>query len=104
MNTVEQNAGRQDSFTIVSTATPAHSFSTLDNVSHALTRARYGLFVIGNPERDNVNGRGKVFANYMKTRGLFATHMKSSCFEHGDTFTVEKWQDFDNMRNGGCFV
>ncbi|KAI9256089.1 hypothetical protein EDC94DRAFT_650481 [Helicostylum pulchrum] len=104
MNTVEQNAGRQDSFTIVSTATPAHSFSTLDNVSHALTRARYGLFVIGNPERDNVNGRGKVFANYMKTRGLFATHMKSSCFEHGDTFTVEKWQDFDNMRNGGCFL
>ncbi|KAI9274073.1 hypothetical protein EDC94DRAFT_593728 [Helicostylum pulchrum] len=80
IDTVEQNGGRQDYFTIVSTATPANSFSTRDNVSFALTRARYGSF------------RWKDFASYMKTRCLFDTHMQLSCFEH----------DFDDMRNGGC--
>ncbi|KAI8073586.1 hypothetical protein BDF21DRAFT_465021 [Thamnidium elegans] len=102
VDTVEQNGGRQDSFTIVSTATPAHSFSTRDNVSFALTRARYGLFVIGKPEKDDVHDRWKDFAKYMKTRGLRDTHIRLSCFEHGDTFTVEKWQDFNQMPNGGC--
>ncbi|GAA5805909.1 hypothetical protein HPULCUR_011435 [Helicostylum pulchrum] len=65
-------------------------------------RARYGIFVIGNPERDNVHDRWKDFANYMKTRGLFDTHMQLRCSKHGATFSVEKGQDFDHMRNGGC--
>ncbi|GAA5798465.1 hypothetical protein HPULCUR_003869 [Helicostylum pulchrum] len=102
IDTVEQSGGRQYYFTIVSTATPANSFSTRDNVSFALTRARFGSFVIGNPERDDVHERWKDFASYMKTSCLFDTHMQLSCFEHGDMFTVKKWQDFDDMRNGGC--
>lgn len=102
IDTVEQNGGRQDSFTIISTATPANSFSSMNNVSFALTRARYGLFVIGKPERDDVHERWKDFAKYMKSRDLYGTHLQLSCYEHGDTFNVGRWQDFDLMRNGGC--
>lgn len=104
IDTIEQNIGRQDDFTIISTATPGNSFSTFDNVSHALTRSQYGLFIIGKPETDKVHYRWKDFATYMEGRDLFGTHLQLSCHAHGDTFAVSKWQDFDQMRNGGCSV
>lgn len=104
IDTIEQNVGRQDDFIIISTATPDYSFSTYDNVSSALTRSKYGLFVIGKPEIDDVHSRWKDFATYMEGRQLSGTHLQLSCHTHGDTFTVSKWEDFDQMRNGGCSI
>ncbi|KAI7895019.1 uncharacterized protein EV154DRAFT_496731 [Mucor mucedo] len=102
IDTIEQNVGREDDFTIISTATPGYSFSTFDNVSNALTRSKYGIFVIGKPEVDDVHQRWKDFAAYMESRDLAGPHIQLTCHAHGDTFSVSKWQDFDQVRNGGC--
>ncbi|RCH94553.1 NFX1-type zinc finger-containing protein 1, partial [Rhizopus stolonifer] len=102
LDTVEQYAGRQNSFTIISTATPGYSCSTLDNVTQALTRAKYGLFIIGKPEQDRVHPHWKEFANYMQDRGLYGNSIRLTCHAHGDTINAGCWQDFVQMKNGGC--
>lgn len=102
IDTVEQYTGRQDNFTIVSTATPSYTVSHYDNLSRALTRAKYGLFVIGKPDQDHVHARWKEFANYMEDRELAGNAIQLTCHAHGDTMFASCWQDFDQMRNGGC--
>jgi hypothetical protein len=102
LDTVEQYRGRQDNFTIVSTATPSYAVSHYDNLSHALTRAKYGLFVIGKPGQDRVHARWHEFATYMEDRQLAGEAIQLTCHAHGDTLFASCWQDFDQMRNGGC--
>ncbi|CAO3634596.1 unnamed protein product [Mucor hiemalis] len=102
LDTIEQYSGRQDGFTIISTATPGSSCSPYDNVNRAITRSKYGVFVIGKPGIDNVHPRWVAFAEYMKERKLFGTHLQLTCHAHGDMFSVGRWQDFDAMKNGGC--
>lgn len=102
LDTVEQYSGRQDNFVIVSTATPGHAVSHYDNLSRALTRAKYGLFVIGKPDHDRVHARWKEFATYMEDRQLSGEAIQLTCHAHGDTLFASCWKDFDQMRNGGC--
>ncbi|KAI8364292.1 hypothetical protein EDC96DRAFT_608642 [Choanephora cucurbitarum] len=102
VETVDQYLGRQNSFTILSTATPGHSHNTIDNVSHALTRAKYGLFVVGQPDVDGVHPQWKEFAKYMQERGLYSHSIRLTCHTHGDTINAKHWKDFLMMKNGGC--
>jgi hypothetical protein len=102
LDVVEQYAGRYDNFVIISTATPGYSSSSYDNISCALTRARYGLFVIGKPGQDKVHDRWKDFADYMDERQLMGPAIQLTCHVHGDTIFAGKWSDFDKMKNGGC--
>lgn len=102
LDVVEQYAGRYDNFVIISTATPGYSSSSYDNISCALTRARYGLFVIGKPGQDKAHDRWKDFADYMDERQLMGPAIQLTCHVHGDTIFARKWSDFDKMKNGGC--
>lgn len=102
LDTIEQYSGRQDGFVIISTATPSSTSSPYDNVNRAITRSKYGVFVIGKPGVDNVHPRWVAFADYMKERALFGTHLQLTCHTHGDMFSVGKWQDFNALKNGGC--
>ncbi|CEP17788.1 hypothetical protein [Parasitella parasitica] len=102
LDTVEQYTGRQNNFAIVSTATPGHSPSAYDNVTRALTRARYGLYIIGKPGKDRVHSRWSDFANFMKENGQFGPAIQLTCHTHGHSLFAGQWQDFLKMKNGGC--
>ncbi|KAI8646321.1 hypothetical protein BD408DRAFT_440282 [Parasitella parasitica] len=102
LDTVEQYTGRQNNFAIVSTATPGHSASSYDNITRALTRAKYGLYIIGKPGKDRVHYRWNDFAGFMKEKELFGPAIQLTCFTHGDFLFAGQWQDFLKMKNGGC--
>lgn len=102
LDTVEQYTGRQNNFAIVSTATPGNSSSNYDNVTRALTRARYGLYIIGKPGKDRVHNRWNEFADFMKESELYGTSIQLTCATHGDSLSAGQWQDFLKMKNGGC--
>ncbi|KAG1076042.1 hypothetical protein G6F42_025555 [Rhizopus arrhizus] len=88
LDTIEQYTGRQNNFAIVSTATPGHSSSSYDNITRALTRARYGLYIVGKPGKDRVHRRWDDFANFMKKNELFGPAIQLTCATHGDSFSV----------------
>lgn len=102
LDTIEQYTGRQNNFTIVSTATPGQTASSYDNVTRALTRARYGLFIVGKPGRDRVHRRWDDFAKFMKESELCGPALQLTCATHGDSLYAGHWQDFLKMKNGGC--
>ncbi|KAI9473944.1 MAG: hypothetical protein EXX96DRAFT_323844 [Benjaminiella poitrasii] len=99
---IEKYMGREDNFVIISTATPASSSSQYNLVYNSLTRARYGLFVIGKPTKDCVHPRWNDFATYMKDRGLYGSSISLTCHTHGDSLLAGRWQEFDKVKNGGC--
>jgi hypothetical protein len=102
IDSVEQNAGRENSFVIISTATPGKSSSDINNVPFALTRARYGLMVVGKPGIDRVHSRWQDFAEYMKKRELYGHSLQTTCHVHGESDLMTHWTDFAKMKNGGC--
>ncbi|KAI7907579.1 uncharacterized protein BX663DRAFT_547290 [Cokeromyces recurvatus] len=102
LDIIEKYMGREDNFVIISTATPGHSSSPYNLVYNALTRARYGLFVIGKPGVDRVHPRWNDFANYMKDCHLYGSSIQLTCHTHGDTIFAGRWEDFDKVKNGGC--
>ncbi|KAK4519913.1 uncharacterized protein ATC70_010157 [Mucor velutinosus] len=102
LDTIEQYTGRQNNFAIVSTATPGHSSSSYDNVTRALTRARYGLYIVGKPGKDRVHRRWDDFASFMKDSELYGPAIQLTCATHGNSLYAGHWQDFLKMKNGGC--
>ncbi|EPB91075.1 hypothetical protein HMPREF1544_02144 [Mucor circinelloides 1006PhL] len=102
LDTIEQYTGRQNNFAIVSTATPGHSSSSYDNITRALTRARYGLYIVGKPGKDRVHRRWDDFANFMKKNELFGPAIQLTCATHGDSLYAGHWKDLLKMKNGGC--
>ncbi|KAI8881091.1 hypothetical protein K501DRAFT_253835 [Backusella circina FSU 941] len=102
VDTVEQNAGRENSFVIISTATPGKSSSYINHVPFALTRARYGLVVVGKPGVDKVHARWRDFAEYMKKRELYGSALQITCYTHAESAMMSYWTDFMQMKNGGC--
>ncbi|KAI8346182.1 hypothetical protein BD560DRAFT_450537 [Blakeslea trispora] len=102
VETVDRYLGRQNAFTILSTATPGHAHYRMDTIMHALTRAKYGLFIIGKPDVDQVHPQWKEFASYMQERQLYSHSIRLTCHTHGDTLQAKHWKDFLMVKNGGC--
>ncbi|KAI8987787.1 hypothetical protein BDF20DRAFT_289333 [Mycotypha africana] len=100
---VDFQGGREYDYVIISTATPG-STSALqyDNVSRAVTRARYGLYIIGKPETDKVHPSWQKFAKYMEERELYGHSLLLTCTTHGDQIAAKQANDFDKVKNGGC--
>ncbi|CEG78950.1 hypothetical protein RMATCC62417_13481 [Rhizopus microsporus] len=99
---VDQHPGRDYWFTIISTATPGRSRSLEDNLSEALTKAKYGIYIVGKPTRDTVHPRWQKFAYYMCEIGLYGTRIPLVCYQHGERTSVGYWTEFQPVRNGGC--
>lgn len=105
VETTDDFAGRQDDLVIVSLATPGgHTVSPCNNVSAALTRARIGVYVIGDPDNDYVHPRWREFAKYMMEKSSYGDHIELKCEIHGSTCLVSKYNDFDQVVNGGCSI
>ncbi|GAN10946.1 hypothetical protein MAM1_0435c10496 [Mucor ambiguus] len=102
LDTIEQYTGRQTNFAIVSTATPGHLSSSYDNVTRALTRARYGFYIVGKPGKDRVHPYWDDFANFMKENEMYGPAIQLTCATHSDFLYAGHWQDFLKMKNGGC--
>lgn len=102
LDTIEQYTGRQSNFAIVSTATPGQSSSSYDNVTRALTRARYGLYIVGKPGKERVHRRWDDFANFMKENDMYGPAIQLTCAKHKHALYAGQWQDFLKMKNGGC--
>ncbi|KAI8883397.1 hypothetical protein K501DRAFT_285408 [Backusella circina FSU 941] len=102
VDSVDQITRHESSFVIISTATPGKSNSYVNNVPFALTRARYGLMVIGKPGVDKVHYLWNYFAEHMKNRRLDGKSLQLTCHTHAVSAPMSYWTDFIQMKNSGC--
>ncbi|KAG1302761.1 hypothetical protein G6F64_010658 [Rhizopus arrhizus] len=99
---IDQHPGREYWFTIVSTATPGGSKCLEDNLSIALTRAKYGVYIVGKPNQDAVHPRWNKFSQYMHEIGLYGHQITLTCHKHKTSLAVGFWLEFERIKNGGC--
>ncbi|KAG1474195.1 hypothetical protein G6F56_000498 [Rhizopus delemar] len=99
---IDEQKGCEFWFTIISTGTPGQSQSVQDNLSVALSRAKYGVYIVSKPGKDRVNSRWNKFGLYMREKNLCGRQISLTCYNHGDTLSVGFWTDFERVKNGGC--
>ncbi|KAG1554830.1 hypothetical protein G6F49_007683 [Rhizopus delemar] len=99
---IDQHPGGEYWFTIVSTATPGGSKCLEDNLSIALTRAKYGVYIVGKPNQDAVHPRWNKFSQYMHEIGLYGHQIILTCHKHKTSLAVGFWLEFERIKNGGC--
>ncbi|KAI7880615.1 hypothetical protein K492DRAFT_147074 [Lichtheimia hyalospora FSU 10163] len=99
---VDDYVAKENMFIILALRMPDEQLTPEYNISLALSRAKHGLYIIG-----NVPSLGKgVWANVtqqMRARGMLDSHLTVTCKSHPDTTNqLGHYKDFDLVRNGGC--
>ncbi|ORY97662.1 hypothetical protein BCR43DRAFT_490141 [Syncephalastrum racemosum] len=93
---------KECSVAIVSLGKPDGQPVPDDDLFHALSRARYGLYFIGRSGATK-GTRWEDVRTYMKKQNLLSKEFPLQCQVHLDTKTsVADWWDFKNVKNGGC--
>ncbi|KAI7869293.1 hypothetical protein BDF14DRAFT_1994603 [Spinellus fusiger] len=79
-----------------------NSKASEEQISFALSRARYGLYFVGDTSA-LVGTPWKKIIHYMKLKGICSPNLQLRCMKHKDRTTiVTYWQDFNKVVNGGC--
>lgn len=79
-------------------------FVGIDNrVCVALSRARYGLFIIGNMGclTGGSSTWRKIFKKLKKSDSI-GRELELYCDKHGKKSVVASWRDFEKIKGGGC--
>ncbi|CDH49006.1 nfx1-type zinc finger-containing protein 1 [Lichtheimia corymbifera JMRC:FSU:9682] len=102
VHSVDDYIGKENMFVILVLRMPDEQVIPEDNISLALSRARHGLYIVG-----NVSYLGKgIWANVaqqMRARGSLDSHLTVTCKSHPDTTNhLGHHRDFEAVRNGGC--
>jgi len=78
---------------------------TSNRICVALSRAKWGLYVIGNANILQKNKLWNSVINTFKNQSSFGTSLKLQCQNHPNKYTlVVNAEDFNNVEDGGCNV
>eukprot|EP01114_Cavostelium_apophysatum_P012330 TRINITY_DN2745_c0_g1_i2.p1 TRINITY_DN2745_c0_g1~~TRINITY_DN2745_c0_g1_i2.p1 ORF type:complete len:1671 (+),score=513.90 TRINITY_DN2745_c0_g1_i2:432-5444(+) len=76
---------------------------TSNRICVALSRAKHGLYVIGNANLLSKNQLWRSVIETFKRQGAFGTSLKLQCQNHTAKYTdVAYAEDFNNAEDGGC--
>ncbi|KAI8381418.1 P-loop containing nucleoside triphosphate hydrolase protein [Radiomyces spectabilis] len=99
---VDDHVGKEDHVCIVSTAMPCGSSLPNHNMMLALTRARYGLYVVGQSSLMQKAG-WDIFIDYMRENDLCSSSLRLRCQKHRkQLLQAGHWKHFAEAKNGGC--
>ncbi|KAL0091161.1 hypothetical protein F4703DRAFT_1940400 [Phycomyces blakesleeanus] len=99
---IDDHVGKENWIVIISLAVPHGKPLPDNNVSLALSRARYGLYIVGDAAA-TVGTKWELVAKYMRTKGNCSPNLQLRCQKHKERTTViSYWPVFNQVRNGGC--
>ncbi|KAI9023104.1 hypothetical protein CLU79DRAFT_750289 [Phycomyces nitens] len=101
---IDDYEGKESWISIISLTMPDGKRLVDNNVPLALSRARYGLYIVGDA-METIGTKWEPVAEYMKSKGNCSPNLQLRCQKHKDRTTViSYWPVFSQVRNGGCGI
>ncbi|KAI9312839.1 hypothetical protein BX666DRAFT_772283 [Dichotomocladium elegans] len=100
---IDDYVGKESAFVILSLSMPCRTPLPSASISLALSRAKSGLYIVGDTRLLEGSPWGRVVRN-MKERDLVKSRISVQCeIHHNGTISLGHWKDFvAHVKNGGC--